>query len=111
MAGVHALTSGATNVLPAPLMVVSVLFVLFAPAAATAGAGLAATERDLANFTAGGELLVDQIFGGVKREVTDVQTIRHVTLTLWRHSRIRQTPTSRSEGEVLIALYENAAGV
>jgi len=44
-------------------------------------------ERDLADFTAGRELLVDEIFGGVEREVTDVQTIRHVTLTLWRHSK------------------------
>ena len=68
-------------------------------------------ERDLADLAAGGELLVDEVLSGVEREVTDVQTIRHVTLTLWRHSRFGQTPASRSEGEVWIALYENAPAV
>jgi hypothetical protein len=69
-------------------------------------------ERHFADFAASRKTLRDEILSGVEREITDVQTIRHETSSLCAaFENFRQAPTSRTEGEVTIALYENAARV
>jgi hypothetical protein len=68
-------------------------------------------QSNLANFTAGSKTLRNQIFGGVKREVTNVQTIRHFghfSLAASKHTTNTHKP---QRGRSPIALYENASRV
>ena len=68
-------------------------------------------QSNLANFTAGRKALRNQIFGGVKREVTNVQTIRHFgnfSLAASKHTTNTHKP---QRGRSPIALYENASRV
>jgi len=65
-------------------------------------------QGDLADLTAGREALRNKIFGSVKGEVANVQTIRHFGLFSLAASKNRQRPTNRTEGEVVIALNETS---
>jgi hypothetical protein len=65
-------------------------------------------QCNLADLAAGREELRDEVFSSVIREVANVQTIRHFGLFSLAASKKRQTPTSRTEGEVVIALNETS---
>jgi hypothetical protein len=65
-------------------------------------------QGNLADLAAARKELGDEVFGRVIGKVANVQTVRHSDCSLWRLEK-RQTPTSRSEGEVAIALNETSA--
>jgi hypothetical protein len=68
-------------------------------------------QSNLADLATGGEALRNQIFSRVKREVANIQTIRHFGHFSLAASTHTNPAHSRNEGEVHIALYENAGRV
>jgi hypothetical protein len=68
-------------------------------------------QSNFANLATCSETLGDQVLGGVKRKVTNVQTIRHFGTFLSRGSNIRENHPQPLGGRILrIALNENAPG-
>jgi hypothetical protein len=63
-------------------------------------------DVDGENFTALGEPLSQQVLGGVKRKISNIETIRHSDSS-WRRSEQKQASSGRTGGEVAFALVEN----
>jgi hypothetical protein len=68
-------------------------------------------QGNLANLAARGKPLLDEIFGGVKREVTNVQTIRHFGHFSLAASNWMKSPSAARRTKPWIALNENAGRV